>query len=154
MNQSEMEKALYDVFFDSGIVRHDFALFSRDYDVLIEINGRQFLFRFTHCVSAVIKTSVKDAAWKQSWDDSFTDEESYEKAGRPEGYFWGVNYSAAYPGAKLLADSIDARDWSIRLGKQMWEVGIETNAHDIDLIFHDLRTSEVFGSGESKRIEF
>ena len=75
MNKDEIEKALYDVFFDSAIVRHGFASFLRDYDVLIEINGRQFLFRFTHCVSAVIKTSVGEAAWKESWDDVFTNEE-------------------------------------------------------------------------------
>jgi len=146
MNKDEIEKALYDVFFDSAIVRHGFASFLRDYDVLIEINGRQFLFRFTHCVSAVIKTSVGEAAWKESWDDVFTNEESYDRAGRPHGYFWGINYSIAYPGAKLLTDSTHARDWSTRLGKQMWEVRIETNAHNIDLIFHDLRINEVLES--------
>ena len=126
-------------------MRHGFALFSRDYDLLIEINGHRFLFRFTHCVSAVISTSVTDVLWKESWDDAFTNEEAYEKAGQPEGYFWGINYSTAYPGGKLLIDSVGARDWSLRLGKQMWEVRIETNAHNINLIFHDLRTSEILG---------
>jgi hypothetical protein len=124
-------------------MRQGFAPFSRDYDVVVEINNRRFLFRFTHCVLVVLKTNRSDFVWKQSWDDVFTNEESYEKAGRPDGYFWGINYTTAYPGAKLLTDSIGAQDWSLRLGKQMWEVRIETNAHNIELIFHDLRISEV-----------
>jgi hypothetical protein len=49
----------------------------------------------------------------------------------------------AYPGATLLGDSVGARDWSHRLGKQMWEVIIETNLQNIELIFHDLRVTDL-----------
>lgn len=143
MNENEIRKALDDILFDSFIVEHGFVSYLRDYDLIIQISLSRQLFRFTHCVSAIAKTSVRDMTWQESWDDAFTSEEAYEKAGRPEGYFWGVGYSMAYPGATLRADSAGARDWSHRLGKQMWEVIIETNAHNIELIFHDLRVIDL-----------
>jgi hypothetical protein len=138
MDRQEIAKALNDVLFDSVIVRHGFVPYLRDYDVVIQISRSQLLFRFSHCVSASVTTSVGDELWQDSWNDTFTSEEAYEKEGRPEGYFWGVGYSMAYPGPSLLADSLPAREWSLRLGKQMIEVLIETNAHNIRLIFHDL----------------
>jgi hypothetical protein len=39
----EMRKALQEPLFDSAIVRHGFAPFLRDYDVVAEINKHQFL---------------------------------------------------------------------------------------------------------------
>jgi len=144
MDRNEIDKALREVLFDSNIVRHGFAPYLRDYEILTQFGKRRFLFRFTHCVSVVVNTSVPDELWLQSWDDVFTRRDAWEAAGCPKGYLWGVNYAAAYPGASLLDNSQDAGSWSKRLGKQMWEVRIETNAHNIELIFHDLRTTEVF----------
>jgi len=143
MEHNEIADALNDILFDSNIVWHGFVPYLRDYDVVIQVARHRLLFRFSHCVYANIVTSVRDASWRESWDDLFTSEDAYNKAGRPEGYFWGVNYSSAYPGPSLLADSLLAREWSERLGRRMLEVLIETNAHNIRLIFHDLRVTDL-----------
>ncbi|HEV2170037.1 MAG TPA: hypothetical protein VGR40_03765, partial [Candidatus Binatus sp.] len=124
------------------------ASFLRDYDVVAYTNGHQFLYRFTHCTSAWITTAVADQGWFKSWDNVFTDYASWERAGAPDGYVWGVCYSIAYPGAKYVEDSELASEWSRRLGQQMHEVRIETNGHDIGLIFHDLDVRELKESDE------
>ena len=143
MNRNEMEKLFREPLFDGFIVRHGFAPYMRDYDVIVQIGEQQFLFRFTHCVFAKVETSVRPEIWQESWDDVFTNNEAYETAGAPEGYFWDVGYSLAYPGARLIDGSEEAREWSRRLGKEMLDVRIETNAQNIDLVFHELRFKEL-----------
>jgi hypothetical protein len=143
VNENEIKKALDDILFDSAIVRHGFVAYLRDYDFVIQISKDRLLFRFTHCVSARTTTTLEDSMWRHAWDDAYTSEEAYEEAGRPEGFFWGAGYSLAYPGATLLADSPSAREWSRRLGKEMFEVRIETQAQKVDLIFHDLRVTDL-----------
>ena len=44
----------------------------------------------------------------------------------------------AYPGLLYVAESAAAREWTERLNKPMHEVDIETNAHNIRLVFHDV----------------
>jgi hypothetical protein len=146
--------------FDGAIVRHGFAPFMRDYDVLVEssvaapdgsgsyMEGR-YRLRFTHCVRAVVWSALDATAWRTSWDDSFIDYAAWERAGAPEGYVWGVEYMEAYPGGKLLDDSIDAAEWTNQIGAPMHEVVIETNGHRINLIFHALKVHRV-GRGDPK----
>jgi hypothetical protein len=145
MDKSEIDKALQDILFDAAIIRHGFVPYLRDYEILLQILEQQLVFRFSHCVSATIETSVSDKAWRESWDDLFTNNEAWEKAGAPEGYLWAVAYASAYPGPSFVEETERAHTWSQRLGKQMWEVKIRTNAHNIELIFHDLQTSEIPG---------
>jgi hypothetical protein len=149
MDRRELEDALQHVLFDSNIVEHGFMPYLRDYQILSQFGSKRVFFRFTHCVSAVVTTTVPDELWLESWEDVFTSRDAWEKAGCPKGYLWGVNYAVAYPGATVVANSSRARDWSTRLGKQMWEIRIETNTHNIELIFHDLRVSELLDSSES-----
>ncbi len=148
MTVDEIKKAIQEPLFDSGILRHGFAPFLRDYDLVAQINQFQYLYRFTHCVLAIVATAVEDRLWKESWDDIFTDRIAHEQAGSPEGYVWGVCYSLAYPGATYIENSVCAQDWSRRLGKPMHEVLIETNGHNLDLIFHDLIVRELTESDE------
>lgn len=143
MTVDEIKRAIQEPLFDSSIVRHGFAPFLRDYDIVARINDYQYLYRFTHCVLAIVATAVKSKFWKESWDDIFTDYIAHQRAGSPEGYVWGLCYSVAYPGATYIEKSASAQDWSRRLGKPMHEVLIETNGHDIDLIFHDLKVREL-----------
>jgi hypothetical protein len=143
MTVEEMRKKLSDPLFDSNIVRHGFAPFLRDYDVVAEINESQFLYRFSHCTTATVTTAVKDELWRQSWTNVYTDYSVWERAGHPEGYVWGVCYSLAYPGATYIEDSDLAREWTDRLGRPMHEVTIQTNGHNIGLIFHDLSVQEL-----------
>ncbi len=148
MTVDEIKKALQEPLFDSLIVRHGFTSFLRDYDVVAYIKEHQFLYRFSHCTSAWITTAVADRFWQQSWDDIYTDYASWERAGSPEGYLWAVCYSAAYPGAAYVDNSELAREWSLKVGKPMHEVRIETNSHNIGLIFHDLSVRELKESDE------
>lgn len=143
MDKKELEDALQHVLFDSNIVQHGFLPYLRDYQILSQFGKRRIFFRFTHCVSAVVKTTVPDELWLESWEDVFTSRDAWENAGSPKGYVWGVNYAVAYPGATVVENSLQARDWSTRLGKQMREIRIETNAHNIELIFHDLCIGEI-----------
>ena len=138
MNLDEIERVLERPLFDSAIVRHAFAPYMRDYDLIIVIGEHHFLYRFTHCTSATYETRVVDEAWRASWDDVFTDPDGYERAGNPPGFFWGTGWALAYPGATLLKDSIQAAQWTGRLGRTMYHVRIETNAFNLELIFHDL----------------
>ncbi|MBF6570930.1 MAG: hypothetical protein IVW54_18860 [Candidatus Binataceae bacterium] len=143
MTVEEMGKRLQEPFFDSNIIKHGFAPFLRDYDVIAEINERQFLYRFSHCVWVAASTAVRDDVWRKSWADVYTDYSAWERAGHPEGYVWGVCYSLAYPGATYIENSILAREWAERLGKPMHEVLIETNGHNLSLVYHDLSVREL-----------
>jgi hypothetical protein len=143
MTVEEMRTKLQEPLFDSAIIRHGFAPFLRDYDLISQINEFQFLYRFSHCVLATVITAVRDDVWQQSWTDVYTDYSIWERAGNPDGYVWGVCYSLAYPGATYIENSVLAREWAERLGKPMHEVLIETNGHNIRLVFHDLSVREL-----------
>lgn len=143
MNLAKIRRALEEPFFDSGILRHGFAAYMRDYEIVVQIDKHQFLYRFTHCPAENFTTVVNDRNWRASWDDLFTKYPDWERSGAPKGFVWGVNWARAYPGAELVEDSSKAREWSERLGKQMYQVRIETNAYRLDLIFHDLRVREL-----------
>jgi hypothetical protein len=142
------QKSLYDV----AILRHGFAAHMRDYDVLIEAMWGlkewgdakgHYRCRFTHCVEAHYKTKVKDKFWIESWDELFTDYDTWEAAGAPNGFVWGTCWSMAYPGFLYRDDSELAEHWSQRLGKRMHEVRIETEAFELQLIFFDFNIAKL-----------
>lgn len=156
-----------DPLFDSAIVRHGFAPYLRDYDVIAEVfaakpdgtgsySQAQYRYRFTHCVEAHVETTVDPETWKASWTHKFTTYEAWARAGAPAGFVWGVGSSDAYPGASLVADSPPATAWSQKLGRPMHELQIETNAFRLNLVCHDLRISQLAigdpSSGELKPI--
>ena len=148
MTENEIRKALENPLYDSGILRHGFARFGRDYDVVVAAREDQFLYRFSHCTSVTITTSVSDQNWRKSWKDIYTDYSAWEGAGCPEGHVWGVRELDAYPGGRYINGSMDAEEWAIRLGKPMHEVRIETNGHNFNLIFHDLIVRELSETDE------
>nr|WP_234337906.1 hypothetical protein [Streptomyces sp. NRRL WC-3725] len=80
----------------------------------------RYLFRY--CVEARCETSVPAETWRISLDD---------------------RWHAPYPGAKLLPESEATRRWSKALGIDIHEVRMETNAHNVTLLFSDLQVSEV-----------
>ena len=45
----------------------------------------RYRYRFTHCPECHVMTAVGDEAWRQSWDDVFTDYAAWEVAGNPLG---------------------------------------------------------------------
>jgi hypothetical protein len=120
MTTESIKHLLAEPLFDMGIVHQGFTAYMRDYDLIAEINNRQFLYRFTHCVSAIFVTMIKEQDWRASWDDIFTDYSVWKDAGTPKGFVWGAAYARAYPGAELLEGSPSAEQWSARLGRQMY----------------------------------
>ena len=48
-----------------------------------------------------------------------------------------------YPGARLVTDSARTGPWSQALGLDFHEVIVETNGHNLTLVFSDLEVSEV-----------
>ena len=147
--------------FDQAVVEHGFTRHLRDYDVIIDrvaplpkvavhagsdrdsyVEAR-YRYRFTHCVAATVETKLTDESWHNSWDDHFTDLGAWKRAGEPEGFIFGVCWAAAYPGGQLVEDSAVARDWSRRLGQQLHEAVIETNAYSLRLVFHNLRVTRI-----------
>ena len=80
--------------------------------------------------------------------DEFTDYERWTSAKEPEGYVWGTNWSLAYAGIRAIRDSVQAAEWSRRLGKQMFETTLETDRSFLRLIFHSIRSRKMAEKSE------
>lgn len=129
---------------DFAVLSHGFAVHGRDYDIVIQdvIGPRPGTYRltFTHVVAANFETAVRDDVWPKSWDDIFLD---WERAKDLDGYVWGTNWSNAYPGVSCLPDDPEAAKWTVRLGRPMHAVRLETDRFRLWLVFHDLQTQLV-----------
>ena len=138
---------------DFAVLEHRFASHGRDYVVVIEdclgSDQGQHEVVFTHCVRADYQTRVKDDVWLKSWIDEFTDYERWTSAKEPDGYVWGTNWSLAYPGIRAVRDSVEAAEWSRRLGKQMYETTLETDRFFLRLIFHSVRSRKISEKSET-----
>ena len=57
---------------------------------------------------------------------------------------WGVNHADAYPGLSYVrVHSQLAASWTERLGNEMHEVAVETNAFVLRLVCSDLRVQQL-----------
>ncbi|MEV4811194.1 YxiG-like protein [Micromonospora avicenniae] len=147
MDVAEIRAAFEDVF-DQAIVFHGFADHMRDYDVFIYatadphtgIAPKHLRYRFKYCVRAVATSAVPPAIWKESLDERLVD---YEQGVDLDGYVWGVKWQELYPGMRLLTDSPDAERWSQDLDLPFHEAVIETNGHNVSLVFSDLAVDTV-----------
>lgn len=154
--------------FDNTIVRHSFVPYMRDYEVLVKAPERTregkplgtvslYRFLFSHCPAISVETGLPAATWQVSHSDEFCDLAAWEAAGSPEGFVWGVGSMEAYPGARLVTDSILAREWSNKLGTSFHEVRIETNVHRLAIIFERLDVTQCAvddpDTGNSRPIE-
>ncbi|WP_406375769.1 hypothetical protein OG788_39575 [Streptomyces sp. NBC_00647] len=147
MDTAVLEQML-DEAFDHAVVHHGYTSYMRDYEVIVyatadpstamESSYKRYLFRY--CVEARCETSVPAETWRVSMDDRLIEQETGTEL---DGYVWGVKWHCLFPGARLLPDSEDARRWSNVLGIDFHEVRLETNAHNLTLIFSDLQVSEV-----------
>ncbi|MET9515461.1 hypothetical protein [Streptomyces sp. NPDC002994] len=133
---------------DPLVVHHGYSNYMRDYEVIINVgfathNGvaptyLRYLFRY--CVEARCETFLPAETWRASLDDRLLNHETAD----PDlgGYVWGVKFHELY-GAELRPESEAARRWTKAVGINFHEVHIETNAHDLTLLFSDLQVSEV-----------
>lgn len=142
VDTSEIRAAFDDVF-DQAVVFHGFADYMRDYDVFVYATAdprtgvapEYLRYRFKYCVRAVVTSALPPETWKRSLDPRLVD---FDQGRDLDGYVWGVRWQALYPGMKLLRDSADAQRWSNELGLPFYEASIETNGHNVSLVFADL----------------
>jgi hypothetical protein len=147
VDRTEIRAAFGEVF-DQAIRYHGFADFMRDYDIYIYatadpstgIRPDHLRYRFTHCVRATATSALTPAIWKRSLDERLIDLESGREL---DGYVWGVRWQMLYPGMSLVEGSEEADRWSKELGVPFFEAVIETNAHNISLVFSDLRVDVI-----------
>jgi hypothetical protein len=136
-------QAAFDDVFDQAILFHGFADYMRDYEVFIYatadprtgIRPEHLRYRFTDCVRATVTSALSPEIWKRSLDERLVD---YERGHDLDGYVWGVKWQLLYPGMKLVPTSTDAERWSDELGLPFHEAMIETNGHNVSLVFSDL----------------
>lgn len=146
MNPAQLQQALEDIF-DQSLLRHGFVDYTRDYELIIEatadpatgIEPTELRYLFRYCVQANCTTTVPAHTWRDSLDDRLT---SYDTGVDLDGYVWGVKWQLLYPGATVITDSPTARQWATAVGIDFHEVRIQTNAHDLTLVFSDLNVQE------------
>jgi hypothetical protein len=146
-----LEEWLPDI--DFGVMAHGFREHGRDYVLFIEVSKAairpgQYELVFTHVVSFNYETRVSAETWSESWDDRFTDFDSWQEAGQPEGYVWGTNWSLANPGIVAIDDSQHANNWEAETGKQFFEAVLETDRFAMALVFHDIRVNKISDDAE------
>lgn len=132
---------------DFAVLGHGWAKHGRDYAVLVQDMlgsdpGTHELV-FTHCVRLDYETRVRDDVWPISWSDEFLNYQGWLDAGEPDGYVWGTDWSNAYPGLTTPDRSQLAEDWAKRLGREMSEVGLETDRFALRLVFHSVRWRKI-----------
>lgn len=142
-----LQQALDEVF-DQALVYHGFTDYMRDYEVIVYatadprtgVRPAYLRYLFRYCVEARCQTTIEPGIWRRSLDDRLVD---YETGVDLDGYVWGVKWQPLYPGAKVVAESPSARAWAESLGMEFHEVRLESNAHDLTLVFSDLQVSEL-----------
>ena len=132
---------------DFAVLAHGWAKHGRDYLIIVEdcLGGDpgQHEITLTHCLNIEYETRVRDEVLKRSWSEEFTDYKKWQEAGEPDGYVWGTDWSNAYPGLTIVKDSQHAQDWTKRLGKDMYEVTLETDRFFMSIIFHSVKTRKL-----------
>lgn len=146
MDPAQLQQALGDTL-DQALLHHGFVDYMRDYELIIHatadpatgIEPTELRYLFRHCVQANCTTTVPPNIWRDSLDDRLT---NYDTGVDLDGYVWGVNWQLLYPGATHITDSPTARQWTKTIGIDFHEVRVQTNAHDLTLIFSDLQVQE------------
>ncbi|SNX65456.1 hypothetical protein SAMN06272735_7295 [Streptomyces sp. TLI_55] len=132
---------------DSAVVHHGFTDYMRDYEVVVHVTADprtgvlpahlRYLFRY--CVAARCETSLEPWLWQKSLDDRLID---HATADGLDGWVWGVKW-ANLERAQVLPESDAARWWAGELGIDFHAVRIETQVHDLDLVFSELEITEL-----------
>jgi hypothetical protein len=92
------------------------------------------------CVRAVVTSAVSPEIWKRSLDERLV---NYDQGHGLDGYVWGVRWQMLFPGMKLMPTSLDAKQWSRDVDLPFHEAVIETNGHNIFLVFSDLAVDTI-----------
>ncbi|MET7464140.1 hypothetical protein [Nonomuraea sp. NPDC005501] len=147
MDVVKLQQALEGLF-DQALLRHGFVDYLRDYQLVIlpmpdprtGTTPAPLPYLFRYCVQATCTTALPAHTWGVSLDERLTTDETDVEL---DGYVWGVNWQCLYPGATLITVSPTARSWAAAIGIDFHEVRIETNVHDLTLVFSDLTIEEL-----------
>jgi hypothetical protein len=129
-------QAAFDEVFDQAVMFHGFADYMRDYEVFVHatadprtgIPPQHLRYRFKYYVHAAATSALSPQVWGKSLDEGC----------ELEGYVWGVKWQNLYPGMRLVSESAEAGRWSRSLEIPFYEAAIETNGHNLSLVFADL----------------
>lgn len=141
-------RALLAEVYDQGLLHHAYTPYMRDYELVITASSDPRLGRpteylsylFVDCVEARAVSTVSPAVWRRSLDDELVHpdpERTYDA------FVWGVNWQVLYPTFDLVDPSDRALEWSAELGIPFHQLLVESNAHEISLVFSELRVREV-----------
>jgi len=142
-------EAAFDDAFDQALLFHGFVEYMRDYEMIMQLSAdpstgipTDFVrYIFVHCVRADVSTALTPEIWRDSLDERLID---YDTGADLDGYVWGVKWQLLYPGLALISNSTAAEQWSDALGVPFHEARVQTNGHDMTLIFSDLRVEKIF----------
>jgi len=143
-----MLKAALDDIFDQALVSHGFTNYMRDdelisscsADPITGIAPEHLRYVFTFCVVAEAETALAESSWGRSMDERLI---NYESGVNLDGYVWGVTWQMLCPGAHIVQDSERAGHWTTALNRDFHEVRVETNGHNLTLVFSELEVSKV-----------
>lgn len=143
MNREQIQ-AEFTRAFDQALVLHGFTDYMRDYEMVIQLSADPrtgiptefFRDAFVNCVQADASTALTPKIWSSSLDERLID---YETGVDLDGYVWGVKWQLLYPGFQFVEESERAAAWSTELKIPFHEVQVETNGHNLSLVFADLR---------------
>jgi hypothetical protein len=142
MEVAELQEVMAEFnIFDNALLSHGYKPYMRDYELIVEVHvgpaeQGTYSYLFRYCVEAQIHTALTDKNYRESLDDRLIE---YESGKDLDGFVWGVNWSNLYPGWTLQSPSERAAKWTERIGIPFHEIQIGGNAHDMTLIFADLR---------------
>jgi hypothetical protein len=144
---AQLQRTLDDVY-DHALIHHGFTPYMRDYELIVSVTADpvtgippaylRYLFRF--CVEATTRSTLTRETWQRSQDERLID---YETGVDLDAFVWGVDWQPLDPGFSIVPDSARAQMWSATLGTDFHEVHMESNAHDLTLVFADLTVAEV-----------
>ena len=146
MDTTALAEAL-DQIEDHAVVHHGYTDYQRDYEVVVHMTADprtgippvhlRYLFRY--CVAAHCETGLFPWLWQKSLDDRLID---HETADGRDGWVWGTKW-ANLDKARVLPESDATRRWAGELGIDFHAVRIETQVHDLSLVFSELEITEL-----------
>lgn len=134
----------YDLF-DQAITRHGMLACIRDYEVIGYLSGMDFdsevQYVFKGCIKVEFK--VKVAPEFYSMDDRLLELDRQDEPDYPEGFIWGANFAAVYPGWTITQDTIELKELEKTYGLKFYNIYFNTNAYDLTITFHDIEIKEL-----------
>lgn len=130
--------------FDNSIVKHGNCENIRDYEIIGYISGLNFDVEVRYVFKGCIEVSFKNTVGPESFsmDDRLLDLNRQFEPDYPQKFIWDVG-ADAYPGWKLEENTEELITLETLYTLKFYKFYLETNAYNLDLIFHDLEITEL-----------